>query len=59
MFSPTISDQLDYSKLISKDIKSSYNGDIIDPTTGRSLLLSLHISMFQKKEKSISLTKEL
>jgi opacity protein-like surface antigen len=40
MFSPTISDQLDYSKLISKDIKSSYNGDIVDPTTGRSLLLS-------------------
>lgn len=40
MFSPTITDQLDYSKLISKDVKSNYNGDIIDPTTGKSLLLS-------------------
>ena len=40
MFGPTITDQLDYSKLISKDIKSSYNADIIDPSTGKSLLLS-------------------
>jgi opacity protein-like surface antigen len=40
MFSPTLSDQLDYSKLTSKDVKSTYNNDIIDPATGRSLLLS-------------------
>lgn len=40
MFSPTLSDQLDYSKLIEKDVKSSFNSDILDPTTGRSLLMS-------------------
>jgi hypothetical protein len=40
MFSPTLSDQLDYSKLTSKEVKSSYNSDILDPTTGRSLLMS-------------------
>ncbi|WP_238584499.1 DUF6089 family protein [Chryseobacterium sp. Leaf180] len=37
-FRYTFTDQLDYSKILAKDVISSYNGDIISPTTGGSLL---------------------
>ncbi|MEY8761478.1 DUF6089 family protein [Chryseobacterium tongliaoense] len=37
-FRYTLTDQLDHSKILTKDVKSSYNGDILDPSTGGSLL---------------------
>ncbi|EJL70872.1 type IX secretion system protein PorG [Chryseobacterium populi] len=39
-FRYTLTDQLDHSKILTKDVKSSYNGDILDPSTGGSLLQS-------------------
>lgn len=40
MFRLTNSDKLDYSRLTNKDIKMTYNSDILDPTTNISLLQS-------------------
>lgn len=40
MFRLTNSDKLDYSRITSKDIKMSYNSDILDPSTNLSLLQS-------------------
>jgi opacity protein-like surface antigen len=40
MFRYTFTDQLDYSKILSKDVVSTYNGDILSPTTNGSLLQS-------------------
>ncbi len=37
-FRYTLTDQLDYSKILSKDVISTYNGDILSPVTGGSLL---------------------
>jgi opacity protein-like surface antigen len=37
-FRYTMTDQLDHSKILSKDVVSSYNGDILSPLTGGSLL---------------------
>ncbi len=37
-FRYTLTDQLDYSKILSKDVVSTYNGDIKSPITGGSLL---------------------
>ncbi len=37
-FRYTVTDQLDYSRILSKDVISSYNGDILSPVTGGSLL---------------------
>lgn len=37
-FRYTFTDQLDYSKILAKDVISSYNDDIVSPTTGGSLL---------------------
>ncbi len=37
-FRYTMTDQLDHSKILSKDLVSSYNGDILSPITGGSLL---------------------
>ncbi|KFF28636.1 type IX secretion system protein PorG [Chryseobacterium vrystaatense] len=39
-FRYTMTDQLDHSRLMSKDVTSSFNADILDPTTGGSLLQS-------------------
>lgn len=39
-FRYTLTDQLDHSKILSKDVKTSYNADILDPATGGSLLQS-------------------
>lgn len=38
MFRPTLTDQLDYSKILVKDVSSRYNAEILSPTTGGSLL---------------------
>lgn len=38
MFRYTLTDQLDHSKILDKDVVSTYNGDILSPTTGGSLL---------------------
>ncbi len=37
-FRYTLTDQLDHSKILTKDVVSTYNGDIVNPTTGGSLL---------------------
>ncbi|KMQ65882.1 hypothetical protein ACM39_15760 [Chryseobacterium sp. FH2] len=37
-FRYTFTDQLDYSKILTKDVKSNFNGDILSPSTGGSLL---------------------
>ncbi len=37
-FRYTLTDQLDYSKIQSKDVVATYNGDILSPVTGGSLL---------------------
>lgn len=37
-FRYAFTDQLDHSKILAKDVISSYNGDIISPNTGGSLL---------------------
>ncbi|ALR32412.1 MULTISPECIES: DUF6089 family protein [Chryseobacterium] len=37
-FRYTMTDQLDHSKILSKDVVSTYNGDILSPLTGGSLL---------------------
>ncbi len=39
-FRYTLTDQLDHSKILSEDVKSSFNADILDPVTGGSLLQS-------------------
>lgn len=39
-FRYTMTDQLDHSRLMSKDVTSSFNADILDPATGGSLLQS-------------------
>jgi len=39
-FRYTLTDQLDYSKILSKDVRSNYNADIKDPATNGSLLQS-------------------
>ena len=39
-FRYTLTDQLDHSKVLSKDVKYSYNADILNPSTGGSLLQS-------------------
>ncbi len=39
-FRYTLTDQLDHSKILSEDVKSSFNADILDPATGGSLLQS-------------------
>lgn len=36
----TTSDNLDYSRFVRKDVRQTYNGDILDPNTGVSLLQS-------------------
>lgn len=40
MFRYTLTDQLDHSKILPKDVVASYNGDILNPSTGGSLLQS-------------------
>lgn len=40
MFRYAFTDQLDYSKVLRKDVVSTYNGDILNPSTGGSLLQS-------------------
>lgn len=57
MFRPTFSDQLDYSTLESKDLKASYNKDIIDPVTGTSLLQN-DIYYTVSKEREAQLIKD-
>lgn len=37
-FRYTLTDQLDHSKILDKDVTGSYNGDILSPSTGGSLL---------------------
>jgi hypothetical protein len=37
-FRYTLTDQLDYSKILTKDVVATYNGDILSPVTGGSLL---------------------
>lgn len=39
-FRYTLTDQLDHSKILDKDVKTSFNTDILDPATGGSLLQS-------------------
>lgn len=39
-FRYTLTDQLDHSRIMPKDVTSSFNGDILDPSTGGSLLQS-------------------
>lgn len=52
MFRPTFSDQLDYSMLTKDDIKSTYNSDIVAPSTNLSLLQTgVYYAVSQEREQ--------
>lgn len=54
MFRPTFSEQLDYSKLYEKDIKSTYNSDILAPSTSTSLLQTgVYYSISKEREAEL------
>jgi hypothetical protein len=48
----TLTDQLDHSKILSKDIKSTYSADILDPSTGGSLLQSGNYYVVSKEREN-------
>ncbi|RMZ60522.1 hypothetical protein D1632_00630 [Chryseobacterium nematophagum] len=51
-FRYTLTDQLDYSKILTKDVVSTYNGDIVNPATGGSLLQSgAYLSVSKEREQ--------
>lgn len=53
-FRYTLTDQLDHSKILSKDLKSTYSADILDPNTGGSLLQSGNYYIVSKeREKAL------
>lgn len=51
-FRYTLTDQLDHSKILSKDVKSTYNADILDPSTGGSLLQSGNYYIVSKEREN-------
>ena len=52
MLRPTLTDQLDYSTLNEKDIKSTYNTDILAPNTSTSLLQTdYYYAVSKEREK--------
>ena len=54
MFRPTFTDQLDYSDIYEKDIKSTYNADILAPSTSTSLLQTgVYYSVSQEREAEL------
>ncbi|MBB4808083.1 hypothetical protein HNP38_003423 [Chryseobacterium defluvii] len=55
-FRYTLTDQLDHSKILDKDLKSSYNADILDPSTGGSLLQSGNYYIVSKERESAFLS---
>ena len=54
MFRPTFTDQLDYSTVDDKDIKATYNSDILAPNTNTSLLqTSVYYAVSKEREAEI------
>ncbi|KFF09586.1 type IX secretion system protein PorG [Chryseobacterium luteum] len=56
-FRYTLTDQLDHSRLLSKDLTSSFNADILDPSTGGSLLQSGNYYAVSKEREQELLNK--
>ncbi|WP_179470883.1 DUF6089 family protein [Chryseobacterium sp. H1D6B] len=52
MFRYTLTDQLDYSKILSKDVKASFSSDILDPSTGGSLLQTGNYYVVSKEREA-------
>lgn len=51
MFRPTFTDELDYNTIARGDIKSTYNKDILSPTTNQSLLQTgIYYAVAQERE---------
>lgn len=57
MFRPTTADQLDYSKILDKDVKGAYNADILSPNTNGSLLQSGNYYIVSKEREKEYLEK--
>ena len=54
MFRPTFTDQLDYSDIYEKDIKPTYNADILAPSTTTSLLQTgVYYSVSKEREAEL------
>ena len=54
MFRPTFTDQLDYSTIDTKDLTSTYNTDILDPSTNTSLLQNgIYYSVSKEREAQL------
>ncbi|AYN01140.1 DUF6089 family protein [Chryseobacterium aahli] len=56
-FRYTLTDQLDHSKILSKDLISNYNADIINPSTGGSLLQTGDYFAVSKEREAAFLNK--
>ncbi|SDI36230.1 Outer membrane protein beta-barrel domain-containing protein [Chryseobacterium taeanense] len=54
-FRYTLTDQLDYSKVLSKDVVSTYNADILSPVTGGSLLQTDAYYIVSKEREAVLL----
>ena len=53
MFRPTLTDQLDYSTIDKKDVKTTYNSDILAPNTNTSLLQNgVYFLVAQEREQA-------
>ncbi len=56
-FRYTLTDQLDYSRILDKDVIATYNGDILSPATGGSLLQTGAYYVVSK-EREAALTRD-
>lgn len=60
MFRPTISEQLDYSMLKEKDLKSTFNADILSPNTNTSLLQTgYYYAVAQERERDFLIRRKV
>lgn len=60
MLRPTFTDQLDYSDINGKDIKTTYNADILAPSTTTSLLQTgVYYSVSKEREAELLRTRQI
>lgn len=60
MFRPTLTDQLDYSTINAKDVKSTYNADILAPNTNTSLLQTdIYYAVSKEREREFLKNREV
>lgn len=52
VFRPTFTDELDYSTVSEKNFKTTYNTDILDPATGKSILESEPFKTIAEQRKN-------